>query len=405
MGNYTLKYTGEKVDELLEKIDTAFGETTTVIGNALTWDGSTDGLYSVMDILYRVSGATPSLEDLQAGGTITMNMDGVENIIEFTGDDVEKVEDIEMGTDALMIGEYIVVALADGATIIPDDTTVIALSKAGVYFSKADFTSEGTFDYTSAFTINNYTFVETEVKPIDIKYLPESHQFGETTVTTETALFEEFKCDGQVSGWYSEHNFPDDFKLAIFDTEKSYKLIVNGDEYFGNYREQDSYINFENIMVGESAFTIQVYSNGNTTGVASVNIHRDEGCLDPSYDFTLSLYEITTKKIVRKLSKKYLPDNIGGGGGVCVTVDFMTGKASMTSTEIATALSNGNYVFGFMEVEEGQFMVARVVAVAEIGEGFGLAAVLMVEMIDMDGGGMMQMPAIITEDGSLTMMS
>lgn len=397
MANYTLNYSGAEVDKLLEKIDTAFGEKT-VMGDTLTWDGDISGKPvvsldrgdGVIMTFCKLSEAVPTIEDLSNGISATVAGMGTNEITP---------EMITTGNGYIFANMLVIIS--EPNSVVGEVGATFA--ETGTYLMQQSL-GEQTM-YVTALTINNYTgFERTEVKPLDIKYLPESHQFGETTVTTETALFEEFKCDGQVSGWYSEHNFPDDFKLAIFDTEKSYKLIVNGDEYFGNYREQDSYINFENIMVGESAFTIQVYSNGNTTGVASVNIHRDEGCLDPSYDFTLSLYEITTKKIVRKLSKKYLPDNIGGGG-VCVTVDFMTGKASMTSTEIATALSNGNYVFSFMEVEEGLFTVARVVAVTEIGEGFGLAAVLMLEMIDMDGGGMMQTPVIITEDGSFTMMS
>lgn len=167
MANYTLNYTGEKVDELLNKIDTAFGETT-VTKEAITWDGNTDGLYSVMGMFHHVSGAVPTLEDLQNGGTFTMFTPDGEANGEFTAENVMDAETVGMGTNLVMVQTDmggILIATEDGAIIIEGGTS-ITFDKAGIYFGGDGST------YTSSFTINDYTFTETEIKTINSKYLP-----------------------------------------------------------------------------------------------------------------------------------------------------------------------------------------------------------------------------------------
>lgn len=167
MANYTLNYSGEKVDELLNKIDTAFGETT-VTKDAITWDGNTEGLDSVMGMLYRVSGATPTLEDMQNGGTIkTFTPDG-EMSVEFTGEQAMDGETAGMGTNLIVLNGGaipILIATQDGATIIDSETT-ISIEKAGIYLPSGDGA------YISYFAINNYQFEDVEITPIDPKYLP-----------------------------------------------------------------------------------------------------------------------------------------------------------------------------------------------------------------------------------------
>lgn len=169
MANYTLNYTGEKVDELLNKIDTAFGETT-VTKDAITWDGNTDGLDNVMGMFYRVSGATPTLEDMQNGGTIkTFTPDG-EMTVEFTGEQAMDGETAGMGTNLIMLngGDIpIFIATQDGATIINGETeTTISIEKAGIYLPSVDGV------YISYFAINNYQVEYVEITPIPPKYLP-----------------------------------------------------------------------------------------------------------------------------------------------------------------------------------------------------------------------------------------
>lgn len=182
MANYTLNYTGEDVDRLLEKIDTAFGEKTTY-SDTLTWDGNTDGLYSVMGMFYHLSGVVPTLEDLQNGGTITMFTPDGEVNGEFTAENVMDAETIGMGTNLVVVQTDmggILIATEDGAIMTEDDTS-ITFDKAGIYFG-----GDGSA-YTSSFTINNYTFTKTEVKTIDPKYLPSGAGGANATFTVESS--------------------------------------------------------------------------------------------------------------------------------------------------------------------------------------------------------------------------
>ena len=118
MANYTLNYTGEKVDELLNKIDTAFGEST-VMGDTLTWDGNTEGLYCVADMFYCVSDAIPTLEDLRRGGSLVYDS----TILPFTSANIMNLSDLGAGKDCAIIavspdvdGYMAGVAFKSGAT-------------------------------------------------------------------------------------------------------------------------------------------------------------------------------------------------------------------------------------------------------------------------------------------------
>ena len=64
------------------------------------------------------------------------------------------------------------IATQDNATVIDPDTDEPAATfeKAGIYFSNISGT------YCSEFTINGYTFTETEIKTIDPKYLSPTPQ-------------------------------------------------------------------------------------------------------------------------------------------------------------------------------------------------------------------------------------
>ena len=175
MANYELNYTGKEVDALLEKIDTAFGETT-VMGDTLTWDGNTEGLDSALDMLYRVSDVTPSLEVCQSGGIVkTFDATTGNYTFDFTAENVIDAASVGTGTNCIVIqieGSPIFIATADGASVTMDGMTAI-FEKAGIYFPKL----EGS--YVTSITINGYTgFETTEIETIDPKYISgEAHSF------------------------------------------------------------------------------------------------------------------------------------------------------------------------------------------------------------------------------------
>lgn len=194
MANYTLNYTGEKVDELLNKIDTAFGETT-VMGDTLTWDGDTEGRYNVFGMFYKVSDAMPTLADLLNGGTISyMNTDEP-----FTSGNVVDAESLGLGEGCIVItnvnGDPMAgVALKAGATATLNGVTV-TFEETGTFFSRQQI-STNAYIHIEKLTINGYTgFETTETKTIDEKYLPatsniaitvEDYSYNSSTGSTGT---------------------------------------------------------------------------------------------------------------------------------------------------------------------------------------------------------------------------
>ena len=142
--------------------DKPFGETT-VMGDTLTWDGNTEGLVGIdftgsgVPTHFHVTDTTPTLEELQQGGTI-----GTPDSLESFGSEAinEAMENIYM----IISNDVPLVIIALEETIIPDAPLTI---KKGVYFLFSDGMG------VSSFTINNYTgFETTEIKTIDPKYLP-----------------------------------------------------------------------------------------------------------------------------------------------------------------------------------------------------------------------------------------
>lgn len=169
MANYELNYTGKEVDALLEKIDTAFGETT-VMSDTLTWDGDMTGKeYIEMPTengtiyVVHVSDAIPTLADISNGGSVILHSIEGEQLVNFTSEEANQLVQ-DMGTT--LVGN-------DGLFfIVKEDNTDLdglVFPKKGFYIIYVDSI------YMSSLTINNYTgFETTGVKTIDPKYLPSS---------------------------------------------------------------------------------------------------------------------------------------------------------------------------------------------------------------------------------------
>lgn len=177
-----------------------FGETTTVTeSEILTWDGDMSNAVDVSGgqgfYMIKLSDVTPTLEDLSKGGSATNTL-GTFNFTSYAdsgmgmyfavGDDAA----IEaMGEDDIIFGFPIIVP--EGVDMSADGGPVLTKGTYAYYI-------EGGLEVTS-FTINDYIFVETEtiVDTIELKYLPESHQFGETT---ETVMGDTLTWDGDMTG-------------------------------------------------------------------------------------------------------------------------------------------------------------------------------------------------------------
>ena len=173
---------------------------TTVTKDVITWDGKTDGLDSVANMLYKISDAVPSFTDLQNGGIIKAYSYGDEEIVEFTDSDVIDATSIGLGINIIMIypssGIPIFIAIKDSA-IIAFEGGLLTFEKAGVYFPCLGE------EYISYFAINNYTFASSVIKPFDTKYLPKSHQFGGSITTTDTLTWDRIINENDINiGYY-----------------------------------------------------------------------------------------------------------------------------------------------------------------------------------------------------------
>jgi hypothetical protein len=148
--------------------DKPFGETT-VMGDTLTWDGNTDGLTPIGDIMYHISDVIPTVEDLQNGGILTVNIGGELMSVPFTVDII-----IPMGENCVSVMlegmPFVVIAMSDSI----DLGNGMILPKSGVYFLHM----EGEMTVASL-TLNGYAkFEATEIKTIDKKYLPKESQLN-----------------------------------------------------------------------------------------------------------------------------------------------------------------------------------------------------------------------------------
>lgn len=164
MANHILKYTGEEVDQLLEKIDTAFGETTTY-GDTLTWDGSTDGLYNPSgSAFYLVSDALPTYEEIKGNGSVSVMISGNAMTL-----DLSMITGSGMIADGTIGKEYVMLPEGCGFVIYQENVTWggITFERPGIYFGNTVGVG-----YIQSLTINGYTgFETTEVKTIDPKYI------------------------------------------------------------------------------------------------------------------------------------------------------------------------------------------------------------------------------------------
>ena len=143
--------------------DKPFGDSPTG-GDALKWDGNTEGLVSAGGSAYKVSDAIPTMADLANGCTITLSTG---ETFEITADNMgDLVIDFTVsGMPGIAIAEFALIALEDNADLSEIYGSFVA-PKKGVYFMNLD----GMF--TSSLTIPGYTgFPST--KKIDPKYLPE----------------------------------------------------------------------------------------------------------------------------------------------------------------------------------------------------------------------------------------
>lgn len=182
--------------------DKPFGEIIeTTETDTLAWDGDTTGLYSVIDEAYLVSDAVPTLEELQQGGTITSNVEGMEEET-FGADGEDSISAI--AEDIIQLGEngMVLIVLKDGAVF---EDGGITFEKAGIYFYKS---TEDAGGYITSLAINGYTFTTTTttVKQLDEKYYNQPNRDGYFIEESSDTLTWDFDLSGRTQYVYSDEN-------------------------------------------------------------------------------------------------------------------------------------------------------------------------------------------------------
>lgn len=134
-----------------------FGE---VYGDTVTFNGETDGLTNVMGMIFKVSDAVPTYDDIAKGGYVVMN----EAKGFFTGSDFPK-DDVVLPSGVIVLGPIFIIP-SDMAGIEDPDLEII-FPESGTYF----IYSVDAGQLVTEFQLNGYNgFLNT--KQIEKKYIP-----------------------------------------------------------------------------------------------------------------------------------------------------------------------------------------------------------------------------------------
>lgn len=245
----TLK--AEHLNHMEDGIEETNKAIVSVGGDTLTWDGNTEGLVNVENLFYKLSDATPTLDDFSNGGSVKMKTPEMEAVQEFTLSDVES-----MVTDDLLCPYGVACVRPEQVGVVFDG---LVFPEPGTYFSRTPDVTQ-----VLSITIHGYTgFVKKRINP---EYLPKTSwsnldgkPFEIVSVSFETgkldhtlaeikailtagkaALFSMNMCPINVSGNVIEIPFP------VFPrvTDGSVKMIATM-MFFdadGNFVEQKEYV-------------------------------------------------------------------------------------------------------------------------------------------------------------------
>lgn len=227
-------YTGFTTTESQTKIKTKylpehlqFGDNITIT-DVLTWDGNMEGALDISNragqYLVKLSDDIPTLEDLANGGTATVFLGGAVEILEFTYY-VDEQGCLTARNDAWGdpdIGMYCPIILPTEFDMFGDGSVIVPKGVWSFCFTGSDDSMKPV-----SFKINGYTFVEGEIKSLDIKYLPEFLQ--PAIETAPKVLVENMTVKGSADG--QSYTAALSVTSALIEEGKTYTLIVDGVTY------------------------------------------------------------------------------------------------------------------------------------------------------------------------------
>ena len=318
-------------------------------GDTLTWDGNTEGLVNLDDILYKVSDVVPTKDDFAQGFIIKVL--SYQGLTEFTISAVD-AQNAFLDDGCMMGGEY-------GVLIFPTDDYDAGdngiVAEKGIYFMYM----EGV-QHISALTINGYTgFGKEKIAPSHL-YQPDWNQTDETAADfiknkpfgdKEVVLLEEqtFTPDAE-----NGNSFPLKGTPSIGDT-----LIIEYDGVLYECEVQD----FQGILaVGNMAGFGMA-----DTGEPFVVVLMDGNCMVMAFDASTNHTIFVKAILVQKIPAKY------GDNTTKVCVSFSdpsampyiyldaTMTSAMTKADLKAAMQKGV----IMATQPGMGLTAYVSAVVE----------------------------------------
>lgn len=313
-------------DDLTDK--PFYEETTTVVGDTLTWDGNTEGLVSDdIGMFYKVSDIVLTDEQIKLGFMATST--GQTSPAIGTGWD--------SGVAAGYITEDVVVAEVISFVRKPNVSIKgITFPETGIYFMAMQQEEGGI--YVKSFTIPGYTGFKTTtttLKPIDTKYLPEHLQFG------EEKAFEPIVWDGNTEGLesyadavpYVYYNIGD--YVALFDPRNAvHSITVKTVMHDGTETEQTVVVPNDGTGFNEGTNPGHGYSIGDSMlifsdgefalsntqivpkGIWLAYIQNGNVC-------TIFVSAVNPASTVKPLDEKYIPDTIARVSDIPTVEDFI----------------------------------------------------------------------------------
>ena len=342
---------------------THYEETTTVNEPLnITWNGNTEGLVSVEGIpLYKISDLVLTEEQLKACTAAKSNGQF------FVLSDIWADGGIFI-TEDLIGGEFgVFVARKDGAIFSPSPDASLTFPESGIYFAK--FSEESfIFSLTSTEPVEH---TKTVVHKLDPKFLPDGYPYEEVVVTPVTAF--EFELEATDTDnphkWFRHEEPPYEFDdmLAVLNSENVGKTVcvnydgvqymcdVHMDNHFSWYIGNSGLMkNFDSMYNDDDRVLDGMKDNGLIidTGEPFLFLHH-------SY-YTVYNYIVASDTnphnvevgfcdtVVKKLDKKFLPDDIGGGGALIVELTSEDGHIftpSVSRQEALDAIMAGKNVY------------------------------------------------------------
>lgn len=347
--------------------------------DTLEWDGNTEGLVCVGGMLYKVSDATPTMDNLSNGAVMTMSSG--------EGGELAGGDDIYQLGDIIIVGNA-VIALTDNATY----EFLGTFPKKGTYFLML----EGDM-FMSKLTIPGYTGFETE--KLDPKVLPEHEHmwddisdrpfYAEEPVTTTEVTLEETTYDGFENGNYQiagTRNFVEgaecivtwdgvEYTTTVVKTEDVGMTVFelgnpvlaghegaedNGQPFAIGYLEELQLLTFIASDTETTSHTVKIVSN-----ITTQTIHKlDNKYLDtewvakaPTYETVLTVAETTITATATDNGYVYIgvlaadTSDIVEGSVVTIELDGVEYIAKVT--DINGGLMFGNiygYFFGIFSI-------------------------------------------------------